>query len=193
MTLWAFPNLVWQLHTALVMRLKFHPCLSNHFKHPPLITFRHQTSNFKEKELRSLGVTSKLDRPPQKSEKPLAGWKGMPGLSRNLHKFLIETSWVPFQLSSMHASAITLPNSRKAFSILLHTGKHKRAVWFCSLDQMFHWPVKAQSTNCDHGGWEVGSAIQYREGQNEELHQYQPENTANFCDSTYLKLNIDKM
>lgn len=118
--------------------LEIPPRLSNHFKHPPLITFHHQTSNFREKELRSLGVTPKLDRPPQKSEKPLAGWKGMPGLSRNLHKFLTETSWVPFQLSSMHVSATTLPNSHKAFSSLLHTRKHKKAVRFCSLDQMFH-------------------------------------------------------
>lgn len=136
-----------------------------------LIAFPHQTNDFRDKELRNLGVTPKLGRPPQKSEKPLAGWKGMPRLFRNLHTFLIETSWVPFQLSSMYMSAITLPNSSKAISILLHTRKHKKEVWLCSLDQMFHWPVNAQSINWDHGGWEVGSATQYRDGPNKELHQ----------------------
>lgn len=136
-----------------------------------LIAFPHRTSNFRDKELRSLRVTPKLGRPPQKSEKPLVGWKGMPRLSRNLHTFLIETSWVPFQLSSMYVSAITLPNSSKAFSMLLHTRKHKKVVRLCSLDQMFHWSVNAQSTNWGHGGWEVGSATQYRDSPNKELHQ----------------------
>lgn len=115
----------------------------------------------------------------------------MPGLSRNLHKFLTESSWFPFQLSSVRVSAITLPNSCKAFSILLHTWKYKKAVRFCSLDQMLHWPVNEQSTNCDHGGWE-GVVPHSTEMAKTKNFTNISQKTANFWDSTYLKLNIYK-